>query len=217
MSHRSGRAAQSGPLVFSFFVVGGWSWPAQPCSTPVQVELRRLSSSPTSSSHFLFLWLTERDTSLQFVHLLRNANWLVTVHTFNVWFIYFNSNTSHLKTMRVTARLVIIISDEVEFHVFTFFLFCLQLWDFFVCVFVCLIRLVQSQGTEQNLQSFGFAYCVPHKTERARVGAERHSDWAKPLMKLLLSSVKTAVCIVTQFHLHNLPTEPNVLELSWIG
>lgn len=146
MSHRSGRAAQSGPLVFSFFVVGGWSWPAQPCSTPVQVELRRLSSSPTSSSHFLFLWLTERDTSLQFVHLLRNANWLVTVHTFNVWFIYFNSNTSHLKTMRVTARLVIIISDEVEFHVFTFFLFCLQLWDFFVCVFACLIRLVQSQG-----------------------------------------------------------------------
>lgn len=64
---------------------------------------------------------------MQFVHLLRNANWLVTVHTFNVWFIYFNSNTSYLKTMRVTARLVIIISDEVEFHVFTFFLFCLQL------------------------------------------------------------------------------------------
>lgn len=36
--------------------------------------------------------------------------------------------------------------------------------------FVCLIRLVQSKvSTEQNLQSFGFAYCVPHKTERARV------------------------------------------------
>lgn len=65
---------------------------------------------------------------MQFVHLLRNANWLVTVHAFNVWVIYFISNTT-----RVNARLVIIISGEVEFHVIIFFLFCLQLLDFFVC------------------------------------------------------------------------------------